>query len=57
VGRRLEAKFQWKQALDLKPEAEDEAKIRKKLDAGLTEEPNTRASLDGSVLPSEPQAK
>lgn len=57
VGRRLEAKFQWKQALDLKPEAEDEAKIRKKLDAGLVEEPNTRAALDGSAVPSEPQAK
>ena len=50
VGRQLEAKFQWKQALDLKPEAEDEAKIRKKLEAGLTEEPTTRASLDGTLV-------
>jgi Flp pilus assembly protein TadD len=57
VGRRLEAKFQWKQALDLKPEADDEAKIKKKLEAGLIEDPSTRASLDGSVSASEPQAK
>ncbi len=57
VGRRLEAKFQWKQALDLKPEADDEAKIKKKLEAGLIEEPNTRAALEGSINPSESQAK
>ena len=49
VGRQLEAKFQWKQALDLKPESDDEAKIKKKLDAGLTDEPSTRASLEGSL--------
>ena len=57
VGRRLEAKFQWKQALDLKPETDDEVRIKKKLEAGLIEEPNTRAALDGSASPSEPQAK
>jgi tetratricopeptide (TPR) repeat protein len=57
VGRRLEATFQWKQALDLKPEADDEAKIKKKLEAGLIDEPNTRAALDGTTSPSEPQTK
>lgn len=36
VGREREARFQWDQALSLKPEPEDEAKIRKKLDTGLT---------------------
>ncbi len=56
VGRQLEAKFQWKQALDLKPEAEDEAKIKKKLEAGLTDDPNTRASLDANN-PSATEAK
>jgi tetratricopeptide (TPR) repeat protein len=49
VGRRLEAKFQWKQALDLKPETDDEAKIKKKLEVGLSEEPSTRASLDNAL--------
>ena len=57
VGRQLEAKFQWKQALDLKPEAEDEVKIKKKLETGLGEDPDTRASLDGSMSPSATQAK
>lgn len=36
VGREREARFQWDQALSLKPEPEDEAKIRKKLQTGLT---------------------
>lgn len=36
VGREREARFQWDQALSLKPEPEDEAKIRKKLETGLT---------------------
>jgi tetratricopeptide (TPR) repeat protein len=37
VGREREARFQWDQALTLKPEPDDEAKIKKKLDTGLTE--------------------
>ena len=36
VGREREARFQWDQALTLKPEPDDEAKIRKKLEGGLT---------------------
>ncbi len=35
VGRRAEAQFQWRRALGLKPEAELEQKIRRKLDTGL----------------------
>ena len=35
VGRELEARFQWQQALSLKPEPEDEQKIRDKLVNGL----------------------
>ncbi|KAB2851590.1 MAG: tetratricopeptide repeat protein [Hyphomicrobiaceae bacterium] len=35
VGRELEARFQWQQALSLKPEPEDEQKIRDKLLNGL----------------------
>lgn len=36
VGRQREARFQWELALTLKPEPEDEAKIRQKLQSGLT---------------------
>jgi len=36
VGREREARYQWDQALSLKPEPEDEAKIKKKLESGLT---------------------
>jgi tetratricopeptide (TPR) repeat protein len=36
VGREREARFQWDQALSLKPEPEDEAKIKKKIESGLT---------------------
>jgi len=36
VGREREARFQWDQALSLKPEPDEEAKIKKKLETGLT---------------------
>lgn len=36
VGRKLEAKYQWQHALTLKPVEADEAKIRDKIEAGLT---------------------
>lgn len=36
VGREREARYQWDQALSLKPEPDDEAKIKKKLETGLT---------------------
>ncbi len=35
VGRRAEAQFQWRRALGLKPEAELEQQIRRKLETGL----------------------
>ena len=35
VGRKLEAKYQWQHALTLKPEKDDEPKIRRKIEAGL----------------------
>jgi tetratricopeptide (TPR) repeat protein len=35
VGRKLEARFQWQHALTLKPEAAEEPKIRRKIEAGL----------------------
>jgi Flp pilus assembly protein TadD len=39
VGRQLEARFQWQHAKDNKPEAEDLARIDKKLKEGLADEP------------------
>ncbi len=36
VGREREARFQWDQALSLKPEPEDAAKIKLKLEKGST---------------------
>lgn len=43
VGRKTEAKFQWSQALSLKPEPEEETKIRQKLEKGL--QPLTNRSV------------
>ncbi len=45
LGRKLEAQFQWTQALTLSPEPEDEAKIKKKLETGLADESGPRAEL------------
>ncbi|MEZ5856074.1 MAG: tetratricopeptide repeat protein [Hyphomicrobiaceae bacterium] len=42
TGRKREARFQWSQALTLKPEAEDEAAIRKKLEVGLPDLPKAK---------------
>lgn len=57
VDRKLEAQFQWKQALDLKPEPDDVAKIKKKLEKGITEDPSTRASLEAPAVPGQPQTQ
>ncbi|MCB1548179.1 MAG: hypothetical protein KDJ41_10185, partial [Hyphomicrobiaceae bacterium] len=35
VGRKREARFQWEQALKLKPEPEEIAKIKRKIEVGL----------------------
>jgi tetratricopeptide (TPR) repeat protein len=44
VGRKLEARYQWQHALTLKPEAEDEPKIRGKIQFGLEDSsPNVPA--------------
>ncbi len=43
VGRKLEARFQWQHALNLKPEAADEPKIRRKIEAGLDDLPKVPA--------------
>jgi tetratricopeptide (TPR) repeat protein len=48
VGREREARFQWDQALSLKPEPEDEEKIKKKLETGLTGVSLPHATGDGS---------
>ena len=46
LGRKLEAKFQWTQALTLNPEPEDAAKIKKKIEAGLPDGSGPRAELE-----------
>lgn len=47
VGRRREAYFKWQHALGSKPEPEDEAKLRKKLEAGLD-------AVEGAAVAVEP---
>lgn len=46
LGRKLEAKFQWDQALTLNPEPDDAAKIRKKLENGLLDDAGPHAELN-----------
>ncbi|MFM9865287.1 MAG: tetratricopeptide repeat protein [Micropepsaceae bacterium] len=43
VGRKLEARFQWQHALNLKPDAKEEPKIRRKIEAGLENLPKAPA--------------
>ena len=43
AGRKLEARFQWSHARDLDPEPDELAKILKKLEAGLTDQPGRAA--------------
>jgi tetratricopeptide (TPR) repeat protein len=43
IGRRLEAKYQWQHALTLGPEKADEPKIRRKIEAGMTDLPRVPA--------------
>jgi tetratricopeptide (TPR) repeat protein len=49
VGRKLEAQFQWAQALTLNPEPEDAAKIKAKVKNGLVEETSTHAKANGKT--------
>ncbi len=55
LGRKLEAKFQWTQALTLNPEPQDAAKIKKKIEAGLPDNAGAHAELD-KVPPAEQPA-
>jgi tetratricopeptide (TPR) repeat protein len=43
VGRKLEARFQWQHALTLKPEAAEQPKIQRKIEAGLEDLPKVPA--------------
>ena len=51
LGRKLEAKFQWNQALTLSPEPEDAEKIKKKLEGGLADDSGPRAELQHPAPP------
>ena len=56
LGRKLEAKFQWTQALSLNPEPEDAAKIKKKVEAGLADEAGPHAELEKQPPAEQPAA-
>jgi hypothetical protein len=46
VGRILEAKYQWQQALTLKPEAEQVVTLKQKIASGLPETAETKSAQD-----------
>jgi hypothetical protein len=46
VGRTFEAKYQWQQALTLKPEAELVVTIKQKIQAGLPDDAETKSAQD-----------
>ena len=54
LGRKLEAQFQWSQALTLSPEPADAAKIRKKLETGLPDDSGPRAELESRPVENAP---
>ncbi len=56
LGRKLEAEFQWNQALTLNPEPEDAVKIKKKLEVGLPDDSGPRAELQPHSGPAESAA-
>ncbi len=59
LGRKLEAKFQWTQALSLNPEPEDAEKIKKKVAEGLPDDSGPRAALEnehGAAKAAAPEA-
>ena len=56
LGRKLEAKFQWTQALTLNPEPEDAAKIKKKIEAGCRTAPARAPNSKSSLRWSSPRA-
>ncbi len=56
LGRKLEAQFQWAQALTLNPEPEDAEKIKKKLEVGLPDDSGPRADLQPNPAQAETKA-
>ena len=56
LGRKLEAKFQWTQALSLNPEPEDVPKIKRKLEEGLPDDSGPRAALESQAAPAQTAA-
>ena len=46
VGRKLEAKYQWQQALTLKPETDLVATLKQKIEAGLPDTAETKSAQD-----------
>jgi tetratricopeptide (TPR) repeat protein len=48
LGRKLEAGFQWRHALDMKPDKAEEPKIREKIEKGLPDAPKSVAAPSDS---------
>jgi len=46
VGRKLEAKYQWQQALTLKPDDDQTVALKQKIESGLTETADTKSAQD-----------
>ena len=46
VGRKLEAKYQWQQALTLKPDDDQTVALKQKIKSGLTETADTKSAQD-----------
>jgi hypothetical protein len=49
VGRTLEAKYQWQQALTLKPEEDQVLTLKQKIAAGLPETAETKSAQDRTI--------
>jgi hypothetical protein len=49
VGRALEAKYQWQQALTLKPEEDQVLTLKQKIAAGLPETAETKSAQDRTI--------
>jgi hypothetical protein len=49
VGRTLEAKYQWQQALTLKPEDEQVVTLKTKIASGLPEIADTKSAQDRTI--------
>jgi Flp pilus assembly protein TadD len=50
VGRKLEAKYQWAQSLELDPEPDQKESLNKKIASGLEDATETKAAADRTTI-------